>query len=157
MPDQFLPAAAYLPAATREQEIDTLARTLWGEGRDDGEAGMAAMAAVILNRVRISAEHDGRFWWGSGIVAICRAKSQFACWNPGHPNRAGLLAVDETDPEFRVARAIAGRALDGMLPDPTYGATSYKSADLPWPHNWGRPRLPLATIGRHEFFNFLTE
>ena len=143
--------------AARAADIDTLARTLWGEARGEGEPGMIAVAAVILNRVRISAEHDARYWWGTGIAGVCLAKSQFSCWNPGDPNRPKLLAVDLADREFRLARTIAERAAAGQLEDPTYGATSYKAADLPWPPSWGRPRLPLVTIGRHAFYDFLVE
>jgi len=138
-------------------EIDTLARTLWGEARGEGEAGMIAIAAVVLNRVRISAEHGGRYWWGRSIETVCRAKSQFSCWNPGDPNRAKLLAVDDSDPAFRVAKAVAAEAVAGRLTDPTYGATTYKVASLPWPYAWGRPRLPLTEIGRHAFYTLLED
>jgi spore germination cell wall hydrolase CwlJ-like protein len=140
---------------TSGDEIDILARTLWGEARGEGEAGMVAVAAVILNRIRISAEHGGRYWWGRDIPSVCRAKSQFSCWNPGDPNRAKLLAVDDSDPAFRIAKAVAADAVAGRIADPTFGATTYKVASLPWPYAWGHPRLPLIQIGRHAFYNLL--
>ncbi len=143
--------------AEREAEIDTLARTLWGEAHGDGEAGMVAIAAIVVNRVRISTALDGRHWWGATIESVCRSRAQFSCWNPGNPDRAQLLALDDRDTQFRLARAIAERAVDGLLHDPTYGATSYKLVGQPWPPSWGRPRLPLATIGHHEFYNFLED
>jgi hypothetical protein len=134
-------------------DIDALARTLWGEARGEGEPAMEAVAAVVLNRVERSALLDGRHWWGATIAAICRARLQFACWNPANPNRALLFAVGVEDPDFRLAHAIAARAAAGQIPDPTFGATAYKPAARPWPFSWGRPRLPLATIGGREFFN----
>jgi spore germination cell wall hydrolase CwlJ-like protein len=139
------------------EATDTLARTLWGEARGEGEAGMIAVAAVVLNRLRISAEHGGRYWWGCTIEGVCRARSQFSCWNPGDPNRAKLLAVDDGDPAFRMAKAVASDAIAGRLSDPTFGATTYKVASLPWPYSWGRPRLPLIEIGKHAFFNLLED
>jgi spore germination cell wall hydrolase CwlJ-like protein len=134
-------------------QIDVLARTLWGEARGEGEAGMIAVAAVVLNRIQTSREHGGRYWWGRDVISVCRAQAQFSCWNPGDPNREKLLSVDDSDEAFRKALAIAADAVAGRIDDPTFGATSYKVASLPWPYAWGHPRLPLVTIGRHAFFN----
>ena len=133
--------------------VDVLARTLWGEARGEGEAGMIAVACVVLNRVRESQKIGGRHWWGGDIVSVCRARAQFSCWNPGDPNRAKLLAVDLSDPELRLARKVAEDAVAGRLADSTFGATSYKVAALPWPYSWGHFRTPLVTIGRHAFYN----
>ena len=140
---------------------DVLARTLWGEARGEGEAGMIAVACVVLNRVRESLEHGGTYWWGRDVAGVCRARAQFSCWNPSDPNRAKLLSVDLSDPQFRIARkvaedAVADRLSDPMI-DPTLGATSYKVASLPWPYSWGHPRTPLVTIGRHAFYNLAVE
>jgi spore germination cell wall hydrolase CwlJ-like protein len=136
---------------------DTLARTVWGEARGEGEAGMIAVAAVIQNRIDISAAHGGRYWWGRDWVGVCTAKAQFSCWNPGDPNRAKLLAVDDHDPAFRIAKQVAADAIAGRIQDPTLGATHYKVASLPWPYGWGPFRLPLIEIGRHAFYNLTVE
>ncbi len=138
-------------------EVDILARTIWGEARGEGEAGMIAVAAVVLNRVRISLAHDGRFWWGNSIETVCKARAQFSCWNPGDPNRAKLLSVGDRDAAFGIAKKVAADGAAGGLVDPTFDATTYKAAALPWPHNWGRPRLPLIEIGRLAFFNLLED
>jgi spore germination cell wall hydrolase CwlJ-like protein len=137
--------------------VDILARTIWGESRGEGETGMIAVACVVLNRVRESQEIGGIHWWGRDIVSVCRARAQFSCWNPGDPNRAKLLAVDLSDPEFRLARKVAEDAVAGDLDDPTFGATSYKLASLPWPYSWGHFRTPLVTIGKHAFYNLAVE
>jgi spore germination cell wall hydrolase CwlJ-like protein len=136
-----------------DDDIDTLARTLWGEARGEGEPGMEAIAAVVLNRLQRSTRQGGRHWWGATIAAICRARLQFPCWNPANPDRRTLLVLDSQDGDFRRARAIAARAASGLLPDPTFGATHYRSAGSPWPSSWGHPRQPLATIGARAFFN----
>lgn len=133
--------------------LDTLARTLWGEARGEGRAGMEAVAAVIANRIDVSLAHGGRHWWGRDWISVCRARAQFSCWNPGDPNRVKLLAVDDSDPTFRLAKDVAADAIAGRIEDPTYGATSYKVASLPWPYSWGHFRLPLVEIGHHGFYN----
>jgi spore germination cell wall hydrolase CwlJ-like protein len=145
------------PALSDDNALDTLARTLWGEARGEGEVGMAAVAAVIRNRIDVSAAHDGRYWWGNDWISVCRAKAQFSCWNPGDPNRPKLQAVDDSDVAFSLAKQVAADAIAGRIQDPTFGATSYKVASLPWPQAWGRPRQRLITIGNHAFYNLLVE
>jgi len=141
------------PIGTAGDPVDILARTIWGEARSEGKAGMIAVAAVVLNRVAVSRALGGRHWWGADIAGVCRCRLQFSCWNPGDPNRAKLLAVNDDDPAFRVALSVAADAVAGRIVDPTFGATSYKVASLPWPFSWGHPRLPLAEIGKHAFYN----
>ena len=140
-----------------EMEVDTLARTVWGEARGEGEAGMIAVAAVIRNRIDLSTRLGGRHWWGRTWIGVCRARGQFSAWNPGDPNRAKLLAVKDSDPDFRLAKRIAADAIAGRIDDPTFGATAYRVADQPWPYSWGHFRLPLVEIGRHAFYNFAKE
>jgi N-acetylmuramoyl-L-alanine amidase len=125
--------------------VDLLARTLWGEARGEGAAGMAAVAAVVLNRLK----RPARF--GAGIEAVCRAPKQFSCWNQGDPNRERALTVTEADRAFAAARRIARRALAGALDDPTRGACHYHAAGC-FPR-WARGRAPCAAIGRHLFYN----
>ncbi len=145
--------AAFQPGACTADDVDTLARTLWGEARGEGEDAMEAVAAAIVNRWEVTIRLRGRHWWGGSIAAICRAGLEFACWRPGNPVRAELLALGPADRDFRRAHAIAATAAAGLLPDPVLGATAYKPAAEPWPPAWGRPRLPLAVIGGRAFFN----
>ena len=76
-------------------EIDILARTIWGEARGEGSIGMQAVAATILNRVRI-AEEKGSYWWGRSIVDICQKPQQFSAWNKDDPNCQKLRSIDES-------------------------------------------------------------
>jgi spore germination cell wall hydrolase CwlJ-like protein len=133
----------------RELEIDTLARTIWGEARGEGEAGMAAVAAVIMNRLRIAAAH-GSYWWGNSIIQICQKPFQFSCWNKDDPNYRKLLAVDGRDLYFATAMRIARRAAAGVLADPTFGATHYHAAGVA-PY-WAGRYKPVAVIGRQIFY-----
>ncbi|WP_248595588.1 cell wall hydrolase [Candidatus Accumulibacter phosphatis] len=151
------PRVADAPSKSSE---DTLARTIWGEARDqrNGAVAMAAVAHVVLNRCR------KKSWWGRTITEVCRKAWQFTCWNVGDPNLKKLLAVNEADSQFVLALAIAGAAvarLDGrqhaasdrLGDDPTRGATHYYSEILSVPPKWARGKQPCAQIGRHRFFN----
>lgn len=126
---------------------DILARTLWGEARGEGSIGMAAVANVIMNRVR----HPT--WWGHDAVSVCLTPWQFSSWNAADPNRAKLLAVTDEDPQFVTALIIAKQALAGRLPDITEGSTTYKTKWLAWPSSWGEPVPARVTIGNQVFYN----
>ncbi|TPD62994.1 cell wall hydrolase [Emcibacter nanhaiensis] len=128
------------------KDKDILARTLWGEARGEGRAGMEAVAAVIMNRYNASA-------WYSGptIAAVARKKYQFSCWNPKDPNYDKLLSVDETDPLFALALEIADNAIAGKLADPTDGATHYFASYIAAP-DWSYGAQQTAKIGKHLFY-----
>lgn len=131
-------------ALKKERDIDTLARTIWGEARGEGNAGMQAVANVVMNRVR----HGG--WWGNDIEAVCRKPFQFSCWNKDDPNCALLPSIDEKDIHFATALRIARRAACGVLADITDGADHYHAAGI-YPL-WSRGEKPVAVIGRHIFY-----
>jgi len=124
---------------------DTLARTLWGEARGEGRAGMVAVAAVICNR----AARPG--WWGRSVAEVCLKPRQFSCWLADDPNRAGLERVGDGDAVFVQAQEIAAAALAGSLPDYTFGATHYHAVDAA--PAWARGHTPCVVIGHHAFYN----
>ena len=130
-------------------EIDVLARTLWGEARGEGTAGMTAVAAVILNRVSVAQSRAG-YWWGNNIIQVCQKPYQFSCWNRSDPNFRKLQAVDESDLYFATALRLARRAVIGALEDITGGATHYHASDIA-PY-WTKREQPTAIIGNHIFY-----
>jgi len=138
-------------AANRDEAIDTLARTLWGEARGEGVAGMEAVAAVIVNRSRAPG------WWGRTITGVCLKPMQFSCWNQTDPNREKLLSVGPIDNAFAAALKIATAAVDGDLVDQTGGATNYHTIEAPrgvvgWPPKWAASLTETARIGNHVFY-----
>ncbi|WP_084536686.1 cell wall hydrolase [Azospirillum halopraeferens] len=149
VPPPGLPAA---PAAGGpvDAAVDTLARTLWGEARGEPVRGIEAVAAVVVNRVR-RAERRGGLWWGNDIIAVCRKPRQFSCWNADDPNRPKLLAVTAADPVFATCLRVARRAVAGLLPDPTGGATHYHRIGIT--PSWSIGHAPCAEIGRHVFYD----
>ncbi len=138
--------------AARETAIDILARTLWGEARNQPVRGIEAVAAVVLNRVALATERGG-WWWGDGVVAVCRHPRAFPCWSPGGPELPKLLAVKAGDPVFDTCLRVARRAVAGVLPDATHGATHYHPASA---HPiWAAGELPTAEIGTTLFYRIV--
>lgn len=129
---------------------EVLARTLWGEAADRPVRAIEAVAALVLNRVRDAARPDGPAHWGRGIAGVCRAPFQFPCWNPNHPRHAALRAIAPGDGALAICRRIAARAVAGVLPDPTGGAThAHDGSVLP---GWALRSAPLCDIGGLVFY-----
>lgn len=66
------------------EEIDHIAKTVWGEARGLSKTHQAGVVWAILNRC-----DDGRF--GKGVIGVITAPSQFAGYRSGNP----------VDPEIR--------------------------------------------------------
>ena len=139
-------------------DIDILARTIWGEARGQGYAGMQAVASVVMNRFYAAQNSSAKArQYGRTVAQICQKPYQFSVWNENDPNRAKLLAVDENNSEFRRSVIIASRAIHGDLPDNTGGADHYlnisatkagRGGSLP---SWVDLSLKTAVIGSHTF------
>lgn len=129
--------------------VDVLARTIWGEARNEGTRGMEAVACVVQNRVEIARKHQG-YWWGNDVIQVCQKPFQFSCWNANDPNRAKLIAVTDKNIHFVTCLRIARRVVYGFVADITGGATHYHTLDVT-PH-WSQGRDPTAIIGHHIFF-----
>lgn len=124
---------------------DVLARTLWGEARNQSDGGMKAVACVVLNRVKDPG------WWGHDIPSVCLKPSQFSCWNKDDPNLPKLEAVTAADPVFTKCLQIAHLAVGGALIDITGGSTHYYERHLK-PPKWAIGLSPNVTRGDHLFF-----
>lgn len=140
-----------LPETLRDDPVDVLARTLYGEARGESVRGKEAVAAVVVNRVARAEAHGGRWWWGGDVVSVCLKPWQFSAWNPGDPNRATILAVTAENKTFASCLRIARRAVAGTLADPTGGATHYHALTVHPP--WAWRHTPCAQIGNHLFYD----
>jgi len=125
-------------------DLDTMARTCWGEARGEGAAGISALAWVIKNR----AAKPG--WWGKDIASVCLKKWQFSCWNADDPNASKCAALDESNDAFRHIRDICSGVIEGRIPDSTHGATHYHTKAVA--PSWAATALPCAVIGNHLFY-----
>jgi Cell Wall Hydrolase len=139
-----LPSLGIAPQASVAKEIDLLARTLYGEARGEGAAGMEAVACVVMNRV-----DTGR--WGRAISQVCLANKQFSCWNADGNNRRALLRANAGDAAFASALEIATRAQARALADSTFGATHYHATGIALP-NWALGQTPCLRLGKHVFY-----
>ena len=136
--------SAALHIGPREAAAEILALTLWGEAADRPVRAIEALAALVMNRARRSAE-PALAHWGSGVAAVCRAPFQFPCWNRNNPRHARLRDVPPGDGALAICRGVAARAIGGALPDPTGGATHFHdAAALP---GWALGRPAAAEIG----------
>lgn len=127
------------------EDIDTLARTVFGEARGETRLGQIAVAHVILNRVKAES------WYGDSIEEVCRKPWQFSCWNENDPNLSKLKAADLGDEAFRKCMFAALGAISGWFPDPTEGSRHYHTKGVS--PEWSRGKTPVCTIGVHRFFN----
>lgn len=143
------PAPHDVPAITGDVDVDVLARTLYGEARGEPVRGKEAIAAVVVNRVAV-AQRRGGHWWGDTVARVCLAEKQFACWNPGDPNREKLLSATRQSPGMAVCLRIARRACKGLLDDPTDGATHYHANHIT--PRWAEGHAACAAIGNHLFY-----
>lgn len=140
------------PGIAHRDAADVLARTMYGEARGEGQAGMAAVGHVVFNRVA------AKSWWGSDVIGVCQKPWQFSCWNLNDPNRAELLSVSAAVPRFRLAQDTADELLaadaDGSRAqsDLTNGATHYYARRLRAKPRWAQGRTPCAQVGGHDFF-----
>lgn len=144
-------AAAYRAGVVTEaklnedRQIDVMARTLWGEARNQGTAGMQAVANVIMNRVAKGG------WYGATPAEVCKKKYQFSCWLDSDPNKEKLLKVDESDRQFAQCLDIARKAINGEIGDNTGGATEYHTKAIKPNWNWSKLQK-TASIGDHIFY-----
>lgn len=126
-------------------DIETLARTLYGEARGEGYDGMIAVGWVVKNR-----KLDQR--WPATIEKVCRQKAQFSCWNAGDPNLVKLLSVGTDDQAFRQCLRAA---LEVILSanDPIKGANHYLTRHLAAnaPPSWYDRAKVVADVGNHRF------
>lgn len=136
--------ASPIPAPAASTEL-TLARTIWGEARGEGQDGMTAVANVVMNRVKRPR------YWGRNVDEVCLKPYQFSCWNQGDPNLRKLQKLNA--PDLLQPLSLARAAIALQLPDITGGATHYYARNIPKPPRWAENHRPCAIIGNHIFYN----
>jgi conjugal transfer mating pair stabilization protein TraG len=99
---------------------DVMIRTIAGEAGRESDAGQAAVAHVIMNRVA-----DPR--WGDNPAEVSLQMKQFSAWNSGVGGNSLPTNLEEGSAEYeRIGRIVDGVAA-GQIPDVTGGATHYYS------------------------------
>lgn len=141
--------------ARYEADIQTLAKTLYGQARGEYtkvECGLAALIAVgnvIVNR------WENVHRWPHTIRGVCRESPHFSCWSPTDPNYKLLQEDLSFDPVFKVCLDLAALMVkDPDFPDLTKGATHYYSKVIKTPY-WAKGKHPTLILGNHLFFNLI--
>lgn len=137
----LLATSALAQELSNEQLI--VAKTILGEARGEGKAGMFAVACVIQKRALNRNLPPSK---------VCLQKGQFSCWNPKDPNRKKLNSLLLT-PEAAYAKRLAIH-LSRIDLNYVKGADHYCSVKL-WrfhPPSWLKDKSPVAVVGGHVFF-----
>jgi len=126
-------------AAKTATDLDCLTEAVYYEARGEGPAGEAAVAQVVLNRVRHPAFPKsicGVVFQGCQFSFTCngamRAHREAAAWNEAHK--------------------IASRALAGAVVANIGNATHFHTVGVN--PGWGSNLLRVAQIGYHVFYRF---
>lgn len=139
----------------KSDDIDILARTIFGEARGEYEhveGGISALIGVgnvVMNRVKAQKSH-----YGKSIQEVCQKPFQFSCWNVGDPNRSLLMREEIGHPMFTLCSEVATKVALGEWPDLTKGSDHYHAFSI-LPH-WARGQKPKVRLARHIFYR-LTE
>jgi spore germination cell wall hydrolase CwlJ-like protein len=135
------------------EDIDILARTIYGEARGEfsntGMAALIAVANVVFNRSKKMS------FGGGSIRDICLQHKQFSCWNLKDPNRVAIKKVMRGEILFDLCWKTAQNVLEEKWPDLTKGADHYHTV-MATP-SWALGKKPLLTLGRHIFYNLYKE
>ncbi|MGI8727012.1 MAG: cell wall hydrolase [Solirubrobacterales bacterium] len=130
------------PVPAMESAEDCLARAIYFEARDDGPAGMEAVASVVINRVKHSEFPDE-------ICAVVKEGGeqppcQFSWWCDGKSDQP------ENAEAWAEAVEIARRWVSSPPADPTGDALYFHQAGAEAPFH--EDRELVAEVGSHLFY-----
>ena len=127
-----------------EQEYRCLAEAVYFEARSEPEAGQAAVAQVVLNRVR------SELYPKSICEVVYQNKERYLGCEFSFACEGKSLAVNEAG-SWAVAVRIARQVLEGGIYNPDVGNATHYHADYVRPY-WSKALERLDVIGRHIFY-----
>jgi spore germination cell wall hydrolase CwlJ-like protein len=132
------------PALSRTRELDCLTQAVYFEARGETARGQAAVAQVVLNRVKHPA-------FPKTVCAVvfqgaARHSCQFSFACDGSLHRARETAA------WNRARKIAARALSGVVLADVGSATHFHTTGVS--PAWGSRMLRVSQVGLHVFYRF---
>ncbi|GJE37850.1 cell wall hydrolase [Methylobacterium persicinum] len=128
---------------------DLAVRTMMGEAQGQGDAGLAAVGHVIMNRAA-----SGKYG-GNNVADVVLAPNQFEPWTT---RKQELLSYSPKDPKYQRAQAIFDQIVSGEMPDITDGSTHFLNAKVVRERGNYGGALPKWTagggqdIGDHTFY-----
>jgi len=125
-----------------DDAITCLSRTIYWEAKNEGVAGMEAIANVVMNRLG----HKG---FPNTICEVVRqgreqGACQFSWWCDGRSDDA------EEDKPYAIAKEISRKALNRQLPDRTGGAMYFHHRKVT--PGWSAEYIKTVEIGEHIFY-----
>jgi spore germination cell wall hydrolase CwlJ-like protein len=141
----------------RYEDALTIAMTIVGEARGEGEAGMYAVACVIAKRAGNRKLTLTQVCLQNSLVKGRRIH-QFSCWNYTSLVQQGRNKAKLRHLVFNTTQGVYARRLAASLShDVSNIKTSYvKEADhyctLKTHNYWTKGQIPVAVIGNHKFF-----
>ena len=125
-----------------DDAITCLARTIYWEARGEGDAGMEAIANVVMNRLG----HEGFPNTICGVVKQGREQGacQFSWWCDGRSDDA------KEDESYAIAKEIARKALNRQLKDRTGGALYFHQRKVA--PNWSKEYIRTVEVGEFVFY-----
>jgi spore germination cell wall hydrolase CwlJ-like protein len=127
------------------RDLDCLTDAVYYEARGEGSAGQAAVAQVVLNRVRHPAFPKsvcGVVFQGAQVGDTCQFS--FAC--------DGSMRRPREPGAWQRAQQVAAHALAGFVMPSVGNATHFHAAGIE--PGWGPHLLRVAQIGLHVFYRF---
>lgn len=122
-----------------KDDIDIVARTLYGEARSQGEMGLKAVASVVWNR---AGGDKAKF------KNKCLQRKQFSCWNDG------VVNVNKLSSKWALCQDIAKSMYLGTF-QPTIDANHYYAFQgkygISAPY-WAEGETAVGTVGDHKFY-----
>ena len=133
-----------------DEDVDVLARTLWGEIRGGDEAQRRNVADVVLNRFLSGYRSNG------SIRGVCLYNMQFSCWNPGTTARTQLMALTPTSPHMGDLLALAAAVIADRQGGNGPKVAALTDANHYHAHtvnpNWAIPGQMTHDDGKHKFY-----
>jgi len=130
---------------SRARELDCLTQAVYFEARGESARGQAAVATVIMNRVKSPAFPKtvcGVVYQGSGRRNGCQFS--FAC--------DGMVERVVENGAWARARKVAARTLSGAVLRDVGSATHFHTTGVS--PDWGSRMLRTAQVGLHVFYRF---
>ena len=134
---------------TAAQTTNIVARTLYMEARSEGEAGIDAVASVILNRTGGKPEK---------LPIVCFKKYQFSCWNGSTTKTpttykaiipSSAIKKGANRDMWQYCEKTAGKLLNGTFKSTIEKRNAYHT--LAVTPNWDAAMQDKTTIGNHVF------
>lgn len=141
---QLLKASLTGPAARpfrseARSDLDCLTQAIYYEARGEGPAGQAAVAQVVLNRVR----HPS---FPKSVCAVVYQGCQFSFACDGSTRRGREAGA------WNRAQRIAAKALSGAVVANVGNATHFHTVNVS--PNWGPSLVRVGQVGLHIFYRF---